>query len=352
LLWYRDEWPDVERVFFATLLVVLARQLWSLVLTNDDVYTQYRGLGIVFVLGLTFVLTTLVAVEKKPLSSRVSGVLRFLSYGWLALVAIGANATVAFNGLTLGVLLPVFALSPLLALPALVLVAPPHFDFEVTRRHAMLAVFVLLTVVIALPGVAGNTVGMDDDPIPGDGAVVVGDYHVTYAENVSHGRVDDEESGLIVVSERRLVWQVAVTDRRLAHDGNGTVVVGGIGWHDTVDANRTGWEVTGNDTVYAVDLETDGQEVRSFTSAPARADVRIDNRTFRLVPTDEQFLVNVTRNGTHVGSVAVPTGNETVAVGGLTITVEQHDDTVALFVTHAGTRVLLAERETFPASNT
>jgi membrane associated rhomboid family serine protease len=347
VLWYRDEWPDVERIFVATLLVVLARQLWSLVLVNDDVYTQYRGIGVVFVLGLTFVITTLVAAEKKPLPSPVPAIARVLSYGWLALVVVGALAAVTLQGVSVGVVLPTLALSPLLALPALVLVGSSRLSPELTHRHAMLAVFVLLAAVIALPSVGGNAVGMDDDPVPGDGAVVVGDYHVTYEENVSHGRVDGEESGLIVVSERRFVWQVAVTDRRLAHDGNGTVSIGGVGWHETVRANRTGWEVTGNDTVYAVDLETDDQEIRSFTSEPARADVRIDDRTITLVPASDQFLVTVTRNGTHVGSVGLPAVNETVAVGDLTFTVERHDDSVALFVSRGETRVLLAEKETF-----
>lgn len=355
VLWYRNERPDVERLFLATLLVVLARQLWGLATSSGDSYVQYRGIGVVFVLLLTFVITALVAVDHRPLPSPFDILARIFAYGWSVLVALGLGVVVAgllgiallgWSGLP--VLLAVLAVLPLLGLPALVIVLADQLtDSSPTLRHAILALFVVIMVVIALPSAVGNSLGIADDPVPGDAAVTIGDYQVTYAENASHGRVNSTDSGLIVVSEQRYVWSVATTDRKLAHDGNATVRVGDIGWQAAVEAERTGWTVTGNDTVYAVDLESDSQQVRAFTSPPAATDVRLDGRTITLAVTAETFLVNVSQDGSVVDSAPIPSVNETVAVDGLQFTAEQRGGTVALFVTKDDTRVLLAEKETF-----
>jgi len=347
LLWYRDELPDVERLFFATLLVVLARQLWGLATSNDDVYYQYRGIGVVFVVLLTILITYVVATDDHRLSDPLPTLTRLAGYGWLGLVAVGGIVTLLFGGAEPAVVATVVAVGPLVAFPGLLVAFPDDVtEWPVTARGVLVVVLVLVAAVVALPSVVGNTPGMDDDPVP-EGSLSVADYHVAYAENATHGRIDTTDSGLIVVSEKRYVWLVAVRDQQLAHDGNATVPVGGVGWRETVRAERTGWEVTGNDTVYVVDIETDDRRVRSFESPPSQPDLRIANRTITLVPTADEFLLNVTRDGATVGSTPVPELDETVTVDGLEFSTERQNETTSLFVTSEDTRLLLAEKETF-----
>ncbi|PSP27658.1 hypothetical protein BRC65_04570, partial [Halobacteriales archaeon QH_2_65_14] len=100
-------------------------------------------------------------------------------------------------------------------------------------------------------------------------------------------------------------------------------------------------------TVYVVDIETDDRRVRSFESPPSQPDLRIANRTITLVPTADEFLLNVTRDGATVGSTPVPELDETVTVDGLEFSTERQNETTSLFVTSEDTRLLLAKKETF-----
>jgi len=284
LLRYRERRPDPGRLFLAVLLFAIARQLWLLPWSEDDVFFQYRGIGLVFVLVLTVLITAAAAADDELLAGRVE------------------------------------------------------------KRTALLAGLLLVTGALAAPSIVGNLPGMDDDPVPGEG-VEVADYHVTYAEDAAHGRIDTTDSGVIVVSEKRDVWISAVSKQSLAHDGSATVPVGGVGWRTTVEAERTGWEVTGNDSVYVVDIDAGGETTRSFESPPSTARPRIANHTVTVLATGDGFQIAVERNRSRVETVSVPEYNGTVDAGPLRFVTEGDDGDVSLLAMHDGTRVEVARRE-------
>jgi membrane associated rhomboid family serine protease len=292
LLRGRDRWPDVGQVALAVVLVVLSRSLWAYSTASGDTYTRWQGLGVVFVL--------------------------FLSTLVVAMVALDENRTVG----------------------------------TVRLRSLVVGGLVVVTLLIALVSVPPNLTGMDDDPVPEGPAVEVEDYTVTYAENVPHGRVPVNTSGVIVVSEPRDVWSSVVEPDQLAHSGTATVTVGGIGWREVVAVERTGWSVTGNDTVYTVTLEHDDRRVQAFRSAPKRADSRLAGHTVTVAPTTDGFRLRVSRGGELVGETALPgagenrtvTLSEPATIDTLTVAGTADGDDVRVVVEHGGTRIPVAER--------
>jgi membrane associated rhomboid family serine protease len=345
LLWSREELPDPARLFGATVLVASVQGLWQLSTANDGVFVRYQGIGIIFVLLLAVLVTYVTVNENTVLTGYTSTFIRVFGALWvLGAVAI-AGGTLLIYGTATMTTLAVAAVAPLLVLPGAVLVVPDGvLNWPTTTRRLLFASLLLITVVIALPSVGGNAIGIDGDAVP-DGAVGIEDYHVSYAENASHGRIDSNDSGLVVASEQRYVWTVAVREDVLAHDGTATVSVGGVGWRETVRADRAGWNVVGNDSVYVVDLETDGTSIRSFTSDPSRATVTLADSQFTVVATDETFQLNVIRNGGVVGSTPLPATNETVTVDNFEFSVEERDGTTVLSVSTDDSRVVLAQKE-------
>lgn len=345
LLWYREEQPDPARLFLATVLVAFAQGLWQLATASDGVFIRYQGLGVIFVLLLAVLVTYVTVSENVHLTGRVPTALRGFGVVWVLGVAGGAGGVLWLFGTDAMTVVSVAVTAPLVAIPGAVLVVPDALsDWPMTTRRLLFVTVLLVTVIIAAPSVAGNSVGIDDDSVP-EGEITVEDYHVSYAENVSHGRVGSSDSGIVVVSEQRYIWSVTVSDDILAHEGTVTVPVGDIGWRETVEAERTGWNVVGNDSVYVVDLETDEEAVRSFTSDPSEATVELANSRVTLVPTDEEFVLDVTRNGELVGSTPVPDVNETGSVDTLDFTTEERNDKVTLFVSTDDSRVILAQEE-------
>ena len=345
LLWYRDEQPSGPRLFLATVLVAAVQGLWQLATRSGGEFLRYQGLGVIFVLLLAIIITYVMVNENVTLTGWTPPVLRGIGALWVVVVAIGAVVAFSVLDTSLMLVLSVTALVPILLLPGATLVVPDILsDWPMTTRRLLFVGLVVITVVIALPSVAGNAVEMDDDAIPGE-SVTVDDYHVNYAENVSHGRTGTTESGLIGVSEQRYIWSVAVTEGVLAHEGTETVPLGDIGWRETVEAERTGWNVVGNDSVYVVDLKTDDEEVRSFNSSPSQAAVTLSNSTIKLVPTDDEFLINVTQDGEQAGSTPLPPVNETAAVGTLEFVTVELDGTPTLLASTADSRLVIAEKE-------
>jgi hypothetical protein len=150
---------------------------------------------------------------------------------------------------------------------------------------------------------------------------------------------------MIVVNEQRNIWITASETSDLKDSGEMTVPVGGIGWRETVTATRHGWNVIGNDSAYVVDLSHDGETVRAFHSDPAEARAQIGNKSVAVEAVGEQFLLNVTRDKTTVGRVALPSVNESARLGTLTFETERIDGTASVFAVEHGTRVLIAEQE-------
>lgn len=288
VLRHRDQWPSVERVALATVLVVLVRNLWLIPTSSGGEYVQWRAIGVVFALCLAFVIIALVAMDDQPI---------------------------------LGL---------------------------VTTRGVVLAALLCITVLIALPSLTSNLAGMDEDPVPGEGELVVADYTVTYEEDAPHARIDSNASGVIVVSEQRDIWSSVIDKDELAHEGAETVPVGGIGWREAIAVDRTGWDVVGNGTVYAVDLEHDDTRVRSFTADPLASASRIANHSLSVEATptaNERFSVAIDSDGDRLGAVHIPAVNGTATVGDFTVSTTDRDGTETVFVERGDTRVQVAQRE-------
>ncbi|NUB91692.1 rhomboid family intramembrane serine protease [Haloterrigena sp. SYSU A121-1] len=392
LLRRRGRRPATERLFFATLALGLVQALWLLVWSGDDAFVLYRGAGVVLVVLLTLLITAAITGSARPLPRPLSvlpGVptRRRLAIGWLALLAIALVAAIVATvtvgeaplGPTIGLLL---VGGFVLALPALPPVVPDRvYAGPVTRRGVAVATLVAVTVLIAAPSVPFNLLVVGDDTVPGDGGVEVGDYTVTYERNVTPGQqllvgpdpedVDEEavplenrQSGLIVVNADREIWAVVEHTAVIAHEGNATIEIGGFGWRETVRAERTGWDVVGNESAYAVDLTVDGETTRSFASDSVRASATIDGRAIELDPTDDAFLLRVTDDGDAIGEAEVPDVNETTSIGDVefsTAVVESDDaddsdgtdteaESVRLFASVDDTEVLVAERESYADS--
>lgn len=369
LLWRRGWRPTTQRVFFATLLVGIAQSLWLLASPGgDDVFFLYRGAGVVFVLLLTILVTVAVTGSDRPLPSVLGRfdrvpTRRQLAALWLGLVVLGGvfiagGAVVTGQPLAISVV-PIALLTTLLALPAIPPLAPDRWvTSPVSRRRTAVVGLLVLTLLVALPSLPISLVTLGDDPVPGSGGVEVGDYTVTYEENATSAQrpaidlggddlLASQQTGVIVVSETRQLWTIGVREEVLEFEGNNTAVVGGIGWRETVHAERTGWDVVGNDTAYAVDLELDGETTRSFVSDPVQAEARIDGRTLALVPTDDAFLVRVSEDGSRIGETPVPSVGETASVGELQFSTERSSDGVRVLAETADTRLMIAEHEQY-----
>ncbi|WP_265110558.1 rhomboid family intramembrane serine protease [Halosolutus halophilus] len=398
LLRTRRRRPAAERVFFATLAVGLVQSLWLLVWSSDDVFYLYRGVGVVLVFGLTLVITVAIAGGTRPLPRPLSVLPRAptrrrLAIGWLAVLAVGlvgaAVAGVVLDEIPLARTLgPLLVVAVVLAVPALLPFVPDRvYAGPVTRRGAAIALLIVLTGLVALPSIPFNLLVVGGDAVPGSGGVEVGGYTVTYEENATAGQtpivgpdpddvdegggaLDVRQSGLIVVSDDREIWTVVEREAVLAHEGDATVELGGIGWRESVEATRTGWDVVGNESAYAVDLTVDGETTRSFASAPVRAGATIDGHAIDVDPTDDAFLLRVTSDGDAVGDAEIPEVNETATIGPVEFSTERaangegdadggsgddgegddgdaDDERVRVFASIDDTEVLIAERETY-----
>ena len=209
----------------------------------------------------------------------------------------------------------------------------------------------------AATAIPAGLVVVDAGGVPGSESVEVRDYRVAYGENVTvgedrlvevgNGTDSVDVSGVILTNPDRQLWTPAVREATLAFAGNETVVVGGLGWRETLEANRTGWEVVGNDSAYAVDLTHDGEPTRSYRSDPSRADARIDGRAFAVAPTTDGFELQVIENGSVVDSTPVPATNESAAAGGVVLENRVVDGTERIVVVADDTEVQVAERETY-----
>lgn len=353
LLWSRGERRRPGRVFLAVLVFGLVRQLYSFTSSGgDDVYLQLRGLGLIFVLGLT-VLITASAVSDQPsvpgsgLFDRVPVISgrRAMAVLWLLVVAVLAwslwAGTVGGDNSTplLIVFVPLVLLLSLL--PAFRQGSPK------SRKRMFLVALAVLAAVVALPSFAGNIAPMSDDPVPDGETVSIADYEITYAEDAEHGRIGSSESGLVVVSEARQIWTTAAEKSDLEHAGEATVPVGGFGWRESVTATRSGWDVIGGDPVYVVDLRHDGERFRAFRSERSEARAQVSGRSVAVRPDGEEFVLDVTRDNETVGSVSIPDVNESSAVDGLEFVTELVDDRPSVFARENGTRVLIAQREQY-----
>lgn len=220
--------------------------------------------------------------------------------------------------------------------------------------------------------IAPNLLTVTDEDLPGDPIEVEG-YVVTYAEDVPNQMVNviDVEafdrttrvntSGVIVKNADRGIWITAVSRGNLQYWGTRTVEVGGVGWRETIMAERLGWNAVGAGTAYRVDLKHAGERRTAFRSEPVAAEPLVEGRTVSVAAIDRGFEVSVTRgnetgsgtNGTRPGTEAqagsrtetapMPAHNESVELQGLTLT----RDGRRVYAVSNETRVRVLERERY-----
>lgn len=349
----RGRRPTVDRVFAAAVLFGSVQGLWLLVTVDEDVFVRHQAVGLALLFVLAATLAGAAGGSDRPLLGEfvdrgrdsTLSIRRALGTGWLALLAFGVLlgiATAIATDLPLASLaVGLAAVVVLLAAPALPAVVRGPTT-PLSRREVIAFVLVVATVLVAFPSVPLNMVVVDDPELDGvDDALEVDGYTVAYGENVSSGRAPavepdgrvepvsgsaTEQSGLLVVDADRELWTVAVGEDLLAHEGNETVALGGIGWRAEVTVERQGWDVVGNDTAYAVDVAHGDETARTFTSDPVRAAVRLDGHEVAIEPTAEAFALRVRADGATVGEASIPEPNGTATVGDLEFVTEVDDD--------------------------
>lgn len=372
LLLARERRPEAGRIFLAALVYGVVRNLYAVYwMGNEGSFTLYRSAGLVLVVAFAALVTVAAAASDRSIDAPLAGLPgrpsgRQIAGAWLLLIGLGVAGTAAVAVATLSsvaaVELTVVAalVGLVVALPALPARIPPSLlDEPLTNRQAAFAVLLVCTALFAGPSVFQNLATTADDAVPGTGEIEVEDYTVTYEEGAQNRLVpvvplpalQDQTSlttsGVIVVSEERHVWLAEVSRQYLASEGRATVHVGGVGWRETVVAERTGWRVAGNDSAYVVDLHADGESVRSFASGPSTADHSVANYTVTVVPTEEEFSLRVSRDDERVGERAIPEANGSTTVGDLTIEAVEENGRVSLFAASDGTRVRFAQRERY-----
>jgi membrane associated rhomboid family serine protease len=261
----------------------------------------------------------------------------------------GANRFVMFRGAGLAAVLVFAGLIPLAIggrsrqlVPDGVREAVPALGplFALPRRRAVFAVLVAPVLAISMVAVPFNAVDLSGTQAPNDG-VRVGDYRITYAENVADGSlgavsvpfVSDSvrvrASGVIVTNPSRHVWEEVVAAGRLAFDGRARVTVGGLGWRETVVVNRTAWHVVDGGSTYTVYVSrADGPTKRVFVDDPVRVPAVLDGRRVQIRPTADGYDLDVLEGNVTRESSPMPPPGETVTVQGLTF--NRTDGTLAV----------------------
>lgn len=298
----RADRPSARRLWLGTLLFGAEQSLWAVYwYRGGETYVLYRALGVVLIALLALVVAAVVVGRDDPL------------FSWDLRLDSGV----------------------------------------IERWHIAAGILLLVTAALAGPAVPANLFTADTGDLPGE-EQTVRDYEVTYAENVQNGLVSVVEieafgettavntSGVIVRSEDRGIWTTAVTKGRLAFAGQAPVRLGGIGWRQTVYAQRDGWNVLGNGTAYRVALgDADSAEI-VYTSKPVRAGPQLAGRNVTVVPETDQYYIRVEHRNQTL-SARLPAKNESVTVGGLTF----RRDRSKVYVSYGRTRLQLLTKETY-----
>lgn len=299
LLHRRDERPSALRLIAGGAILASSMSLWAIWwFRGGDSYVLYRGLGMVVVVTVAIVVTLAArSTDKSILGS-------------------------------------------------------------LTQRQVGLQLVVLPLLIMAFVAVPLNLTTVGDAGVPGaDPGIEIEDYQVTYGEDIPFQQTSAIDislfgettqvntSGVIVVSDQRNIWTREVSTGRLAFRGTDQVVVGGLGWRETVKVKREGWSAVGGPTAYQVWLRQADKDAwqHVYTSDPARAEPIVAGQNVSIVPADGQFFITVSQNGTGIDRGLIPEPDDRREVGNLTF-VRDEDKLVAV---HDETRVTVATRETY-----
>lgn len=314
----------------------------------SDIAVQGHALGIF----IGIVLAILLFRRRGELPSPGRIWLGTLGYAaaqglWALYLFQGGDTYVLFRAVGVAA---VFALAALVTLAAKSSTRPLLPQTDLTRRQVAVVTLVGVLALVAAIAVPYNLLVVDETATPAE-SVEIRDYTVFYGEDVPNQYVGAYDlpiynasgvttSGVIVASPDRQVWQTVIPAGRLADGDARTVRVGGVGWRDTVVAQRVQWNVVGNRSVYTVRLDHGVESTLAYTSDPSRATPTIDGRNVTVVSTRSGFRLSVTRRGTELGRTSIPVSNETTAVGGLSV----ENDEGTLVAVSGETRVPIARR--------
>ncbi len=296
-------------VFGAVLLFGASRRLWAVYwYLGNDQYELYRAIGLALLVLLALVVALAVAGREDPF--RPSAAVPDPE----TLRETIASATPAAVGLVL---------------------------------------LVAALAVVAGPGVLPNLVTVDEGDAPGDPIEVDG-YQVTYAEDVEDRMVSviDVEafgrstsvrtSGVIVSNPDRQIWTTAVSRGNLAFWGHRNVDVGGTGWRETVQIQRSGWVAVGSGATYRVDGVHDGTRSTLFISDPVEAEPRLDGRNVTVAAVAGGFELRVEHDG-GVETAAIPGPDESVTLQDVAFVREDR----SIYAERGDSRVRVANQERY-----
>lgn len=301
LLRLRNEQPAVPYVWFAVLVFAVTRSMdaiyWYL---GADEYVLYQALGTAGVIGLASLVALSVYTGEQRLRSGTGK--------W-----------------------PLLSRRPT-GLPV---------------RTVAVGLLVIVFGLIAVSGLAYSItpVSPGDDIDNAEEQITVSDYTVTYAEGVEDQYIGAVRvpglwepsvtvDGVVVTSDDRNVWELAVSSNRLAFDGRATIPLGDVTWRETVYVDRTQWEfVDGNSTYKVFGRHEDRDWKRLYADSPAVSKAVVDGANVSIEPADEFYDVVLQRDGDRVGSAKLPTEDGNVTVDGVTFDrigndlVVRHDET-------------------------
>ncbi len=187
-----------------------------------------------------------------------------------------------------------------------------------------------------------------------EGHLEVEDYTITYAEGVEDQYIGAVSlpplwdpsvtvSGVIITSDERNAWEVAVSANQLAFDGRARIPVGDATWRETVIIDRTAWSFTeGNSTAKVFGRVGDDDWTLLHRDTLAEGDVRVNGANLSIEPVDDFYNLIVEKNGQQIGSERLPTANGTFVIDG--VEYERVDDD--LVVRHEGTEFTVAKFQT------
>lgn len=306
LLRQRRQRGNPGRIWLATVVFGIANELWRVYwYLGGSQYVQFKAVGTAIVFVLAGLIVAIVAGSDRSV------------FAWLSP-----------DDRSLGT---------------------PRWTVAASVLLAILVTMSMVGAMINLAAPAGG--GLPDD------AIEIRDYEIAYAENVTNKQLavvdlpfldqvtQVRASGVIVTSEKRHLWRLAISKRALEARGSGRVLVGGIGWRSSVWATRSGWSVVGGDITYRVFLDpADGTKRLAYTSTPAVADLTLANRTIAIRPAADAFEVAIRRDSETVGVTAIPKKSTNTTVAGITLAHLGRD----LYASIDGTRVRVATRRIPP----
>ncbi|WP_224450051.1 rhomboid family intramembrane serine protease [Haloprofundus salilacus] len=330
-----DDRPAALRLWTGVLFFSVSQSLWAVYwYRGADSYVLYRAAGLALVFLLATLVTAAASAGDRPLFDQVGASVRdrtadILGDGSGRRLRNGGDGEAGSGGRGRGGLR------------------------AVTGRQVAVALLLVGAASITGPAVAVNMVTTAGEELPGESVQVRG-YEVTYAENVTNGMVSVLElegfgestsvttSGVVVRNPGRNIWTREVSKGRLAFDGRSAVRVGGVGWRETVVANRTGWSLVGSNASYRVTLVVDGNVTPVYASPPATAEPVVAGQNVSIAAEEEGFRLVVGPENDTV-SAPVPRLNESVTLRGVEFT----NRGGKLYATTNGTRVRVAAKERY-----